>query len=101
MRKTDEGPTPEERGVGPSSDGDCSTSPGTRQPLMGAERLPVIVAETVIVQRRRGTGVLAEAVRAVVLVVVRRNRVRRSTGLFGRLNLDVAVTVDTGTGRDQ
>src|SRR5690606_29248028 len=63
-------------------------------------RLPV-VAETVVVQRDRGTGGGAEALRAVVGVVVGRHRVRRGTGLFGGLNLDVAVTVDTGTGGDQ
>src|SRR5690606_111418 len=60
-----------------------------------------VVAEAVVVQRHRGAGGGTEAVRAVVGVVVGRHRVRRVAGLFGGLHLDVAVAVDTGTGRDQ
>src|ERR1700761_665153 len=62
-------------------------------------RLPIIRV-AVVVQRNRSTGGLAE-VRAVVLVLVGRDGVRRRPGLLGGLNLDVAVAVDTGTGRDQ
>src|SRR5690606_32503016 len=49
-------------------------------------RLPVVVRVTVIVQRNRCAGVLAEAVRRVVLVVVRRDGVRGSARFLGRLN---------------
>src|SRR6476620_11496213 len=59
-----------------------------------------IVRVAVVVQRNRGTGGLAE-VRAVVLILVGRDRVRRSAGFFCRLHLDVAVPVDAGTGRDE
>ncbi len=38
--------------------------------------------------------------RGVVGVVVGRHRVRGLTGLLGELDLDIAVAVDTGTGRD-
>lgn len=63
--------------------------------LLAQKGLPV-VAVSVIVQRHRSTGGLAE-VRAVVLILVGRDRVRRCPSLFGRLHLDVAVAVDTGT----
>src|SRR6476469_9851059 len=59
-----------------------------------------IIRVAVVVQRNRGTGGLAE-VRAVVLILVGRDRVRRSAGFFCRLHLDVAVPVDAGTGRDE
>src|ERR1700712_5635590 len=62
--------------------------------------LLAVVAEPVIVQRHGLTGALAE-VRAVVLILVGRNRVRRGAGLLGGLNLDVAVAGNTRTGRDQ
>src|SRR6516225_7921852 len=61
--------------------------------------LPV-VAVAVVVQRHRSPGGLAE-VRAVVVILVGRDRVRRGAGLLGGLHLDVAVAVDTGTGRNQ
>src|SRR3984893_10333466 len=73
-------------------------APG-RGPGLFRRELPV-VRVAVVVQRNRRTGGLAE-VRAVVLVLVGRDRVRRGPGLLGGLNLDVAVAVDAGTGRDQ
>src|SRR6202012_4336556 len=59
-----------------------------------------VVAVAVVVQRNGGTGGLAE-VRAVVLILVGRDRVRGGAGLLGGLHLGVAVAVDTGAGRDQ
>src|SRR4029077_10873145 len=83
--------------------GRYSKSPRLRRARGGfcdwSRYLPV-VAVTVVVQRNGSTSSLAE-VRAVVLVLVRRDRVRRGPGLLGGLNLDVAVAVDAGTGRDQ
>ena len=63
--------------------------------------LAVFVGETVVVERHCSTGSLAEAVRAVVLIVVRRHRVCRGTCLLGRLHRDVPVPVDAGTSRDE
>src|SRR5271165_6685247 len=76
----------------------CTKKPRANPGLFRLE-LPV-VGVAVVVQRNRSTGGLAE-VRAVVLVLVGRDRVRRGPSLLGRLNLAVAVAVDAGTGRDQ
>src|ERR1700761_5194703 len=84
---------------GRGADADARKSPGQKPGAFSIVELP-IVGVAVVVQRNRSTGGLAE-VRAVVLILVGRDRVRRSAGLLGRLNLDVAVPVDAGTGRDQ
>src|SRR5699024_7048813 len=61
-----------------------------------------VVGDREVGQPHRGTGAVAEAgVRAVEAVVVGRHRVCGGTGLLGRLDLDVTVTVDAGTGRDE
>src|SRR6185312_17353872 len=84
--------------VRPAAHSTQRKSPGRTRGFFAAE-LPV-VAVAVVVQRNRGAGGLAE-VRAVVLILVGRDRVRGGPGLLGGLNLDVAVPVDAGTGRDQ